>query len=99
MGLFEQGVWKEKKIGEAGGRNDVLGSTQQWAGGGGKTGGVDCQRCDQKCEVCFFSRRNLSRGGRRAMADWDLGREAGGPWGKNPCLAGSMGRDGTPNEV
>lgn len=80
MGLFEQGVWKEKKIGEAGGRNDVLGSTQQWAGGGGKTGGVDCQRCDQKCEVCFFSRRNLSRGGgdgRWQIGTWD--ERLGGP--------------------
>lgn len=62
-------------------------------------GRLDCQRCDQKCEVCFFSRRNLSLGGdgRWQIGTWD--ERLGGAWGKNPCLAGSMGRDGTPNEV
>lgn len=42
-------------------------------------GRLDCQRCDQKCEVCFLSRRNLSQGGdgRWQIGTWD--ERLGGP--------------------
>ena len=60
---------------------------------------VNCQRCDQS--VLLQPAQSVSGGetGRRAMADWDLGGEAGGGPGVRTMSRWLERSEGTPKAV